>query len=223
MLCFNGGGGGCNTKPPKPLEGDFLFSPFFVWRSPLQGDNARMFGALFLSAKQCDPTGWSGLPTTVMLASCTNLAMWGHGTAIATVLGQQAIWLCCLWAPWMCGCATSCAVTSPVTCPASSLAIAMPAEDNGAIPSLHPLHKKQRLLLFLVLFVWLHHCRCHNAAAGADDHSVGIFPRQKRKWILNLSILNIPPPIHVLSKITMPHWAALPQSILFQSVDLVLF
>ena len=35
MLCVgrrgggDGGGSGCNAIPPKPLEGDFLFSPFF--------------------------------------------------------------------------------------------------------------------------------------------------------------------------------------------------
>ncbi len=57
MLCFDcraggsGGGGRCNTKPPKPLEGDFLFFPLFVWWSLLQGDSARMFGPSFSSAK----------------------------------------------------------------------------------------------------------------------------------------------------------------------------
>ncbi len=46
-----------------------------------------------------------------------------------------------------------CIGMSPILCPASLLAIAMPAEDNGAILSLYPLHKKQHLLLFLALFV----------------------------------------------------------------------
>jgi hypothetical protein len=40
------GGSGCNTMPPKPLEGDFLFAPLFVGLSTLQGD--ALFIALFL-------------------------------------------------------------------------------------------------------------------------------------------------------------------------------
>jgi hypothetical protein len=42
----NGGGSGCNTMPPKPLEGDFLFAPLFFGPPTLQGD--ALFGALFL-------------------------------------------------------------------------------------------------------------------------------------------------------------------------------
>jgi hypothetical protein len=34
----NGIGSERITMPPKPREGDFLFSPLFVGRSPLQGD-----------------------------------------------------------------------------------------------------------------------------------------------------------------------------------------
>ncbi len=71
----------------------------------------------------------------------------------------------------------------PLCHPASSLVITMPAEDNGAILSLHPLHKKQCLLLFLALNVWPYRWLCHNVAARAADCSVGIFPRHKRKWI----------------------------------------
>jgi hypothetical protein len=50
----NGIGSGCSTMPPKLREGDFLFSPLFVGRSPLQGDAP--FGASFSSAKWRDPT-----------------------------------------------------------------------------------------------------------------------------------------------------------------------
>ena len=39
--------------PPKPREGDFLFSPIFVGRSPLQGDTP--FGGSFSSVKCRDP------------------------------------------------------------------------------------------------------------------------------------------------------------------------
>ncbi len=44
-----GGGSGCNTMPPKPLEGDFLLdSPLlFVGLLPLQGD--ALFGGPFSS------------------------------------------------------------------------------------------------------------------------------------------------------------------------------
>jgi hypothetical protein len=55
MLCVDrraggiGGGSGCNTMPPKPLEGDFLLVPplLFVGLPPLQGDV--LFGRPFLS------------------------------------------------------------------------------------------------------------------------------------------------------------------------------
>ena len=50
----NGGGGRCNTMPPKPLEGDFLFAPLFVRLPALQGD--KMFGASFsLEQKEAPP------------------------------------------------------------------------------------------------------------------------------------------------------------------------
>ena len=44
-----GGGSGCNTMPPKPLEGDFLFVPplLFVGLPSLRGDT--LFGEPFLS------------------------------------------------------------------------------------------------------------------------------------------------------------------------------
>jgi hypothetical protein len=35
----------CNTMPPKPLEGDFLFATLFVGLPTLQGD--ALFGASF--------------------------------------------------------------------------------------------------------------------------------------------------------------------------------
>ena len=49
----NGIGSKCITMPPKPWEGDFLFSPLFVGRSALEGDTP--FGGSFSSAKWCDP------------------------------------------------------------------------------------------------------------------------------------------------------------------------
>ena len=49
----NGHGSKCSTMSPKPREGDFLFSPLFVGRSPLQGD--ALFGASFSWVKWCDP------------------------------------------------------------------------------------------------------------------------------------------------------------------------
>ncbi len=49
----NGIGSECITMPPKPHEGDFLFSPLFIGGSPLQGDAP--FGGSFSSAKWCDP------------------------------------------------------------------------------------------------------------------------------------------------------------------------
>ena len=44
-----GGGSGCNTMPPKPLEGEFLFVPslLFVGLPSLRGDE--LFGGPFLS------------------------------------------------------------------------------------------------------------------------------------------------------------------------------
>ncbi len=50
----NGIGSGCNTMPPKPHKGDFLFSPLFVGQFPSRGDAP--FGVSFSSAKLCDPT-----------------------------------------------------------------------------------------------------------------------------------------------------------------------
>jgi hypothetical protein len=50
----DGGGSGCNTMPPKPLEEDFLFAPLFVRFPTLQGD--ALFGALFsLEQKEVPP------------------------------------------------------------------------------------------------------------------------------------------------------------------------
>ncbi len=50
----NGGGSGCITMPPKPLEGDFLFAPLFVGLPTLQGD--ALFGASFsLEQKEVPP------------------------------------------------------------------------------------------------------------------------------------------------------------------------
>ena len=47
-----GSGSGCNTMPPKPLEGDFLFVPplLFDGLPPLQGD--ALFGGPFSSSWQ---------------------------------------------------------------------------------------------------------------------------------------------------------------------------
>ncbi len=50
----DGGGSGCNTMPPKPLEGDFLFAPLFVGLPTLRGD--ALFGASFsLEQKEVPP------------------------------------------------------------------------------------------------------------------------------------------------------------------------
>jgi hypothetical protein len=60
MLCVgqkvgcNGGGGGCNTMPPKPLEGDFLLIPLYAGLPTLEED--ALFGALFsLEQKEAQP------------------------------------------------------------------------------------------------------------------------------------------------------------------------
>jgi hypothetical protein len=82
MLCYsyraggNGGGGRCNTLPPKPLEveGDFLFPPLFVGWLPLQGD--AMLGVSFSSTKRRDPTKTSGSP----------VIEWGSGQSDCHVL-----------------------------------------------------------------------------------------------------------------------------------------
>jgi hypothetical protein len=48
----------------------------------------------------------------------------------------------------------------------------MPAALNGAIPSLHALYKKQRLLFFAKLLVRLHHWHCLEAVRAEADLSV---------------------------------------------------
>jgi hypothetical protein len=55
--------------------------------------------------------------------------------------------------------------------PPRALAIVMPATLNGAIPSLHALHKEQCLLFFAELLVRLHRWHCHEAARAEDDLS----------------------------------------------------
>ena len=49
----NNGGSGFNTMPPKPLEGDFLFSPLFFGLPTLRGD--ALFGASFSSEQSEAP------------------------------------------------------------------------------------------------------------------------------------------------------------------------
>ena len=60
MLCIghrgraggDGGGSGCNAMPPKPLEGDLLFHPYFLDSQPYDA----LFGALFsLEQKEAPP------------------------------------------------------------------------------------------------------------------------------------------------------------------------
>jgi len=144
----NGIGSGCSTMPPKPCEGDFLFSPLFVGQSPLRGDAP--FGASFLSAKWHDPTKRSAVSPQ------------GHGAVSMMALGRRAIGSSRISCVGMSSVVTlshiSSIGTSPVATdshghlrPTSSLAIAMPAV-LGAIPSLHPRHEKQRLLFFSALF-----------------------------------------------------------------------
>ncbi len=100
MLCVNrrgggdGGGSVCNAMRPKPLEGDFLFSPLFFGLPTLRGDT--LFGTLFLLEQKEVPP------------------------------------------------------------PPQALANVMLAALNGAIPSLHTLHEKQRLLIFAELLVQSH-------------------------------------------------------------------
>ncbi len=55
----NGSGSKCNTMPPKPLKGDFLFAPLFVGLPTLQGD--AFCGAMFLfeQTKGEPPTPWA--------------------------------------------------------------------------------------------------------------------------------------------------------------------
>jgi hypothetical protein len=145
----NGIGSGCSTMPPKPCEGNFLFSPLFVGQSPLQGDAP--FGASFLSAKWRDPTERSAVSPR------------GHGAMSMMALGRRAIRSSRISCVGTSSVLTSLRISSVGTSPTatdsrdcprptSSLAIAMPAV-LGAIASLHPRHEKQHLLFFSALFV----------------------------------------------------------------------
>ena len=49
----NGSGIGCNTMPPKSLDGDFLFAPLLVGVPTLRGD--ALFGASFLLEQEEAP------------------------------------------------------------------------------------------------------------------------------------------------------------------------
>jgi hypothetical protein len=145
----NGIGIGCSTMPPKPCEGEFLFSPLFVGRLPLRGDAP--FGASFLSAKWRDSTERSAVSPQ------------GRGAVSMMASGQREIRSsrisCVGTSSVMTSLHISSVGTSPVATdshgrphPASSLVIAMPAV-LGAIASLHPRHEKQGLLFFSALFV----------------------------------------------------------------------
>ena len=150
MLCIgrivggNGIGSECITMPPKPCEGDFLFSPLFVGRSPLQGDAP--FGGSFSSAKCRDPIersavssrgsalGWRAIESlrtscigTSAIATSTHISSAGTSADVTDSRGRPR--------------------------PAFSLVIAMPAILNGAIASLHDRHEKQRFLFFSAQFV----------------------------------------------------------------------
>ena len=59
----------------------------------------------------------------------------------------------------------------------------MPAALDGAIPSLQARHEKQRLFFFAESLIQSHRWHCHEAARAEAD----------------LSILDIPPTIRVLS------------------------
>ena len=59
----------------------------------------------------------------------------------------------------------------------------MPVALDGAIPSLQAQHEKQRLLFFAESLIQSHRWHCHEAARAEAD----------------LSILDIPPTIRVLS------------------------
>jgi hypothetical protein len=146
----SGIGSECSTMPLKPCEGDFLFSPLFVGRSPLRGDAPFGVGASFSSAKWRDPTERSAVsPRGRGAVSMMGLGWRAIGSSRISV-GTSSV---------VTSSRISSVGTSPVATdsrgrprPASSLAIAMPAV-LGAIPSLHPPHKKQRLLFFSALFV----------------------------------------------------------------------
>ena len=126
-------------------EGDFLFSPLFVGRSPLRGDAP--FGASLLSAKWPDPIERSAVSSQGSVAVSTMALGWQEIESLCiSCVGASAV---------MTLLHISSAGTAPITTdsrsrphPASSLAIAMPAVLNGAITSLHKRHQKQRLLFF---------------------------------------------------------------------------
>ncbi len=137
MLCIgrivggNGIGSDCITMPPKPCEGDFLFSPLFVGRSPLQGDAP--FGGSFSSAKCRDPIKRSAVSL--------------RGSA----LGWRAIGLSRTYCIGTSAVATSTHISSAGTsadvtdsrgfpCPAFSLVIAMPAISLGPLINLGTQH-----------------------------------------------------------------------------------
>jgi hypothetical protein len=86
----------------------------------------------------------------------------------------------------------------------------MPLEVNQAIPSLHPRHKEQRLVLVSELFVWPYHCHLYKAAASVADCSFDISPRKKTEldWRSHSALW-----LHPQLKIKL----------LFQSVELILF
>ena len=134
----------CITMPPKPREGDFLFSPLFVGRSPSQGDAP--FGGSFSSAKCRDP-----IERSAVSSRGKALGWRAIGSSWTSCIGTSAV-------------ATSTHISSAGTsadmtdsrgrpCPAFSVVIAMPAILDGAIASLHDRHKKQRLLFFSAQFV----------------------------------------------------------------------
>ena len=66
---FDGGGGGCNTTPPKPLGGDFLFALLFVGLLTLQG--GVLFGVLYSleQKKALPPPGASTISGAALLSS----------------------------------------------------------------------------------------------------------------------------------------------------------
>jgi len=140
----NGIGSKCITMPPKPREGDFLFSPLFVGRSPLQGDTP--FGGSFLSAKCRDPTERSAVSSRG-----SALGWRAIGSSRTSCIGTSAV----ATLMHISSAGTSADVTDSRgrLRSAFSLVIAMPAILDGAITSLHDRHKKQSLLFFSAQFV----------------------------------------------------------------------
>jgi hypothetical protein len=142
MLCIGRivGGKGIGseriTMPPKPCEGDFLFSPLFVGRSPLQGDVP--FGGSFSSAKCRDP-----IKRSAVSSRGSALGWWAIGSLRTSCIGTSAV----TTSTHISSAGTSADVTDSRgrPRPAFSLVIAMPAILNGAIASLHDRHKKQCL------------------------------------------------------------------------------